>query len=38
MFDQKEVLEQTINEWMGLTGIYEKVDQIDDIIVMGIKI
>ncbi len=38
MFDQKEVLEQTINEWMGITGLYEEVDQIDDIIVMGIKV
>lgn len=38
MFDQKEILEQTINEWMGITGLYKEVDQIDDIIVMGIKI
>lgn len=39
MFEQKEILEQTLNEWMGLTGLHEeKYEQIDDIIVMGIKI
>jgi serine phosphatase RsbU (regulator of sigma subunit) len=39
MFDQGKILEQTLNEWMGLTGKYkEKYEQIDDIIVMGIKI
>ena len=39
MFDQKTVLESTLNEWMGLTGLYGKVyEQIDDIVVMGIKI
>jgi len=38
MFDQKEILNQNINEWMGLTGLYEKYDQVDDITVLGIKI
>lgn len=38
MFDQKEILEQNMNEWMGLTGGNDKYDQVDDIIVMGIKI
>jgi len=39
MFDQKAILEQTLNEWMGLTGAYEKkYEQIDDILVMGIRI
>jgi serine phosphatase RsbU (regulator of sigma subunit) len=39
MFEQKEILEQTLNEWMGITGLHEeKQEQIDDIIVMGIKI
>ena len=38
MVDQKEILNQKINEWMGLTGQYVKYDQIDDITVMGIKI
>jgi len=39
MFDQKETLDQILNEWMGFTGKYkEKYEQIDDIIVMGIKI
>ena len=39
MFDQKEILEQTLNEWMGITGLHEeKQEQIDDIIVMGIKV
>lgn len=38
MFDQKELLDQNINEWMGLTGLYKKYDQIDDITVLGIKI
>ena len=39
MFDQKEILEHTLNEWMGLTGKYKEIyEQIDDIIVMGIKI
>lgn len=39
MFDQKAVLEQTLNEWMGLTGPLENVyEQIDDVVVMGIKI
>jgi hypothetical protein len=38
MFDQKEILNQNINEWMGLTGLYKKYDQIDDITVLGIKI
>lgn len=39
MFDQKAVLQQTLNEWMGLTSLYEKeYEQIDDILVMGIKV
>jgi serine phosphatase RsbU (regulator of sigma subunit) len=39
MYDQKEILENELNEWMGLTGKYpRKYDQVDDIIVMGIKI
>ena len=39
MFDQKAILEQKLNEWMGLTGAYEKkYEQIDDILVMGIRI
>jgi len=39
MYDQMEILDQTLNEWMGETGQYEeKYEQIDDIIVMGIKI
>ncbi len=39
MYDQKEILENELNEWMGLTGMYtHKYDQVDDIIVMGIKI
>ena len=38
-FDQKQILEQTLNEWMGVTGQHEKqYEQIDDIIVMGIKV
>jgi serine phosphatase RsbU (regulator of sigma subunit) len=37
MFDQKEILEQTINKWMGKTGSHKEVEQIDDMIVMGIK-
>jgi serine phosphatase RsbU (regulator of sigma subunit)/streptogramin lyase len=39
MFEQKQILEQALNEWMGLTGKYGKqYEQIDDILVMGIKI
>jgi serine phosphatase RsbU (regulator of sigma subunit) len=39
MYDQKEILENELNEWMGLTGMYtQKYEQVDDIIVMGIKI
>lgn len=39
IFDQKEILEQTLKEWMGFTGLHdEEYEQIDDIIVMGIKI
>jgi ligand-binding sensor domain-containing protein/serine phosphatase RsbU (regulator of sigma subunit) len=39
MIEQKAMLENTINEWMGLTGLYEKeYEQIDDNVVMGIKI
>jgi hypothetical protein len=39
MYDQKETLEQAINEWMGLAGPGDQAyDQIDDIIVMGIRI
>ena len=39
MFEQKEILEHTLNEWMGTSGQHEeKYEQIDDIIVMGIKI
>ena len=39
MFDQKEILEHTLREWMGFTGLYEEeYEQIDDIIVMGIKV
>jgi serine phosphatase RsbU (regulator of sigma subunit) len=39
MFDQKSILERTLNEWMGRTGLYEnETKQIDDIVVMGIRI
>lgn len=39
MFDQKTVLERTLDDWMGLTGLYEKeYEQIDDIVIMGIKV
>ncbi len=39
MYDQKEILENELNEWMGFTGKYpQKYEQVDDIIVMGIKI
>jgi serine phosphatase RsbU (regulator of sigma subunit) len=38
MFDQKEILNQKLNEWMGISGQYIKYDQVDDITVMGIKI
>ena len=39
MFEQKATIELTLNEWMGLTGLYEReYEQIDDILVMGIKI
>ena len=38
MHDQKEILDHSINEWMGLTDLYEKYDQVDDITVLGIKI
>ena len=38
MFDQKEILDQNINDWMGLTGLNKKHDQVDDITVLGIKI
>ncbi len=37
MYDQKLILEQNINEWMGWTGQYSRQDQVDDITVMGIK-
>lgn len=38
MHDQKQVLENRIKEWMGQTGSPgRKVEQIDDILVMGIK-
>jgi serine phosphatase RsbU (regulator of sigma subunit) len=39
MFDQKQILEHELNDWMGMTGMYpHKYEQIDDIIVMGIRI
>jgi ligand-binding sensor domain-containing protein/serine phosphatase RsbU (regulator of sigma subunit) len=39
MFDQKAVLERRLNEWMGHTGLYDQeYEQIDDIVVMGIKV
>jgi serine phosphatase RsbU (regulator of sigma subunit) len=39
MFEQKVVLEGSLNEWMGLTGLYkQEYEQIDDILVMGIKV
>jgi ligand-binding sensor domain-containing protein/serine phosphatase RsbU (regulator of sigma subunit) len=38
MLEQKEILEQTINNWMGKTGSHPEVVQIDDMIVMGIKL
>lgn len=39
MYDQKIILENEINDWMGMTGMYpHKYEQIDDIIVMGIRI
>lgn len=39
MFEQKEILEQTLDDWMGNTDLHgENYEQIDDIIVMGIKI
>jgi ligand-binding sensor domain-containing protein/serine phosphatase RsbU (regulator of sigma subunit) len=39
MFDQKAVLESTLQEWMGIKGSHGRVyEQIDDIVVMGIKV
>ncbi len=39
MSDQKAILERRLQEWMGLTGLYEKeYGQIDDIVIMGIKV
>jgi len=39
MAEQKAVLERTLNEWMGLTGLHKNEhEQIDDIVVMGIKV
>lgn len=39
MHDQKEILTSALNDWMGLTGLYDKeYEQIDDVIVMGIRI
>lgn len=33
---QKQILEITLNQWMNFDGI--KMEQIDDIVVMGIKV
>lgn len=39
MYDQKIILEDTIDRWMkGSDGKEIKYDQIDDILIMGIKI
>ena len=38
MIDQKEILNQRLNEWMGLIGQYQKHEQVDDITIMGINI
>ena len=38
MHDQKDILDHSIEEWMGFTDLYEKHDQVDDITVLGIKI
>ena len=39
MFEQKGILEQTLKEWMGSDDKHkEEYEQIDDIIVMGIKV
>lgn len=39
MYDQKAILENELYEWMGMTGMYpQKYEQVDDIIVMGIRI
>jgi len=39
MYDQKQILEHELNDWMGMTGMYpHKYEQVDDIIVMGIRI
>jgi serine phosphatase RsbU (regulator of sigma subunit) len=39
MFEQRTIIEHTLNEWMGEGGgSHKKVEQIDDIIVMGIKV
>jgi len=38
MHDQNEILDHSINEWMGLTDLYKKHEQVDDITVLGIKI
>jgi serine phosphatase RsbU (regulator of sigma subunit) len=38
MIDQKEILNQRLNDWMGLTDQYQKHEQVDDITIMGIKI
>lgn len=39
MDDQKEILSSALNDWMGLTGLYDKeYEQIDDVIVLGIRV
>jgi len=39
MFDQQEILDQTLSEWMGHADREgRKYEQVDDILVMGIKI
>jgi serine phosphatase RsbU (regulator of sigma subunit) len=39
MFEQRTIIEHTLNAWMGVGGgSHKKVEQTDDIIVMGIKV
>jgi ligand-binding sensor domain-containing protein/serine phosphatase RsbU (regulator of sigma subunit) len=39
MAGQKAHLDSTLNDWMGLTGLHRQVyEQIDDVVVMGIRI
>lgn len=38
MHEQKEFLEQTLDEWMNPVDGNDSYDQVDDILVIGIKI